>query len=149
MPRPEFPQGKPLADKAAIYKVYFHGPSFQVLDHIHSITSKAVSAVYRRPEKPLWTDGQSRTLLAHPLLIEAAFQTCGFRDLHLEKRMALPDAVGFVYTNPNPNVPETLYIYGEYKGRNGEGHSVYNAFVYDKNGTLWGNPGLLRLKPSL
>ncbi|MDD4003671.1 MAG: SDR family NAD(P)-dependent oxidoreductase [Elusimicrobiaceae bacterium] len=137
MPKPEFPQGKPLIDKAGIYKLYFHGPSFQVLDQIHSIGSKSVSAVYRRPQKPLWADGNARKLLAHPLLIEAAFQTCGFRDLNIEKRMALPDAVGLVYTNPDPDVPETLYVYGEYKGRNSEGRSVYNAYVYGKNGTLW------------
>jgi hypothetical protein len=41
---------------------------------------------------PLWQN-KEENLITNPMAIEAAFQTCGFRDIHFESKMALPDAV--------------------------------------------------------
>ncbi|MDD2774216.1 MAG: SDR family NAD(P)-dependent oxidoreductase, partial [Elusimicrobiales bacterium] len=127
---------KPLASKEEVYKIYFHGPSFQVLDSILSVDDKTVFAVYRRPAAPLWRDPQPQTC-AYPLLIEAAFQACGFRDLHADKRMTLPDYIGKLLVSPGGASPEKLYISCVFKGKNKEGKSVYDSCVYDADGRLW------------
>ncbi|MDO5765621.1 MAG: SDR family NAD(P)-dependent oxidoreductase, partial [Elusimicrobiales bacterium] len=59
--------------KEEIYKKYFHGPSFQVLGGIVRVDKHASLAVYNTTPRPQWNDGP-RTLLANPMLIEAAFQ---------------------------------------------------------------------------
>ena len=76
--------------KEEIYKKYFHGPSFQVLAGIVRVDKHASLAVYHTTPRPQWNDGP-RTLLANPMLIEAAFQCCGFQDMSIEHKMTLPD----------------------------------------------------------
>ncbi len=122
--------------KEEIYSKYFHGPSFQVLDGILNIDENAVLAVYKKPKEVLFHDGP-KNLLAYPMLIEAAFQTCGYRDLALENRMTLPDSIGKVYIHGKGQAPHTLYMLGVFTGRNIEGKSIYDAFVFDEKGKLW------------
>ncbi|NLO92117.1 MAG: SDR family NAD(P)-dependent oxidoreductase [Elusimicrobia bacterium] len=137
MNRPVVPVSfTPAVDKETIYKTFFHGPSFQVLDAIVSIDEKTVMAVYRRPSKPLWETGD-RYLLACPLLIEAAFQACGYRDLHIAKKMTLPDAIGKVHIFNRGDQPDTLGIWSVFKGKDDNGYSIYDAFVFDQRGRLW------------
>ncbi|MFA5162350.1 MAG: SDR family NAD(P)-dependent oxidoreductase [Elusimicrobiales bacterium] len=134
--RPQPALRPPSADKAAIYKLYFHGPSFQVLESVISVTADSVTARYRRPATPVWP-GEVK-LCAFPLLIEAAFQACGFRDLTVDNRMALPDYVGKlrVYAQQS-DAPETLDVHCRFKGKDQQGKSVYDACVCDKDGNIW------------
>jgi 3-hydroxymyristoyl/3-hydroxydecanoyl-(acyl carrier protein) dehydratase len=128
--------GDYAADKEEIYSKYFHGPSFQVLDGILKIDNNAVLGVYQKPAQVLFHDGPKR-LLAHPMLIEAAFQTCGYRDLAVDNRMTLPDSIGKIYVNTKAEPPNKLYILGVFTGQNIEGKSVYDTFVFDDKGKLW------------
>jgi malonyl CoA-acyl carrier protein transacylase len=130
--RPPLPKAKKYkADAAAIYKTYFHGPSFQVLDGILSVDKNSVLAVFKRPAAPLWKNGQQR-LVFHPLVFEALFQACGWRDIQFDRAMALPDAVGaaIVYDN-EPQDPDTLFLYGVFKGRTEDNRSLYDAWAFD------------------
>ncbi len=136
MPKAQPSSAKPLATKEEIYKIYFHGPSFQVLDSVLSVDDKTVFAVYRRPSAPLWPNG-AKPLCAYPLLVEAAFQACGYRDLHIDKRMGLPDFIGKLLVSPGGEPPETLYISCVFKGHGKDGKTAYDACVYDKDGRLW------------
>jgi len=119
------------ADAQEIYKTYFHGPSFQVLDGILSVEKNSVLAVFKRPSAPLWKNGQQK-LVFHPLVFEALFQACGWRDIQFDRAMALPDAVGaaIVYDH-EPQDPETLFLYGVFKGRTEDNRSLYDAWAFD------------------
>ena len=122
--------------KEEIYSKFFHGPSFQVLGGIVKIDETAVLGVYEKPSQVLFHDGPKH-LLAYPMLIEACFQTCGFRDLALENRMTLPDSIGKVYIHGKGQAPNRLYTLAVFTGRNIEGKSIYDGFVFDEKGKLW------------
>ncbi|MBT3955439.1 MAG: SDR family oxidoreductase [Elusimicrobiaceae bacterium] len=118
-----------------IYKIYFHGPSFQVLEGIFSVDEKLSLGVFKQPEAPLWDE--DKPLLAYPMLIEAMFQTCGFRDLHIENRMTLPDSIGKVIVHKTDALPERLFTMAIYRGKNIEGKSIYDAYAFDESGDVW------------
>ncbi len=124
------------ADAAAIYRTYFHGPSFRVLDGIISVDKNSVLAVFKRPVAPMWKQGHPK-LIFHPLVFESLFQACGWRDIQFDRAMALPDAVGaaIVY-DQEPVDPETLFLYGVFKGRTEDGRSLYDAWAFDRDYNL-------------
>ena len=135
--RPALPKTKKYkADSQAIYKTYFHGPSFQVLDGIISVEKDSVLAVFRRPQAPLWK-GEHPKLVFHPLVFEALFQACGWRDIQFDRSMALPDAIGAAIAYDNePADPDTLFLYGVFKGRTEDNRSLYDAWAFDENFNL-------------
>ena len=119
-------------DAATIYKTYFHGPSFQVLDGILAVDKNSVLAVFKRPLAPLWKPGHNQKLVFHPLVFEALFQACGWRDIQFDRAMALPDAVGAAIVSDHEAVdPDTLFLYGQFKGRTEDGRSLYDAWAFD------------------
>ncbi|OGS28760.1 MAG: hypothetical protein A2218_11375 [Elusimicrobia bacterium RIFOXYA2_FULL_53_38] len=129
--KPELPKhAKYKITAEEIYKIYFHGPSFRVLDGILSIEKDAVLGVFKKPSAALWRV-KAPGLLLHPLVLEAMFQTCGWRDIHFDRKMMLPDAVGqaMVYDN-NPD-PDRLYTYAVYKGTTEDGKTRYDAYAFD------------------
>jgi len=130
------PVAAPQISKEEIYKKYFHGPSFQVLGGILKADQESSLAIYNTTPAPQWDDGD-RVLLANPMLIEAAFQCCGFRDMHIDQRMTLPDAIGEVAILKRDVPPAQLYLYGRFKGLTAEGKSLHDAYVFDEKGELW------------
>ncbi|MBI3550747.1 MAG: SDR family NAD(P)-dependent oxidoreductase [Elusimicrobia bacterium] len=133
---PKAKDGSFVVKPEAIYAAYFHGPSFQVLAGIASLSEDEVLALYQEPSKLLWE--KSKTLLFHPMLIEAAFQACGYRDLHFSKKMTLPDSIGAVQVFGGAiDKPKAPRIYVRYKGADKDGKSVYDAYVFEANGRLW------------
>ncbi len=130
--KPSIPKVKKYKVTAeTIYKTYFHGPSFRVLEGILELEKDGTLAVFRRPQAPLFK-GERPKLVFHPMVVEAAFQACGYRDIHFERKMTLPDSVGRVTVYPYENEPDILYLKTVYKGRDGEGRSVYDAFAFDE-----------------
>ncbi len=119
-----------------IYQGMFHGPSFKVLDGIIQADGDQVLAVYQKPQAPLFADGD-KNLLSNPLLIEAAFQTCGYRDILVENKMTLPDYIGTIALNLTDKPKDNLFVLAQYTGKNIEGKSIFNAFVFDETGKLW------------
>ena len=127
----------PLQVSAAeIYQKYFHGPSFQVLGGIIRVNERESLAVYNTTPAPQWTDGP-RTLLANPMLIEAAFQCCGFEDMAVARKMTLPDGIGEVAVLNNQLPPARLYLYGVNKGTTADGKTLHDAYVFDAQGNVW------------
>ena len=136
MEKPIIPSKKKYkVTKEDIYKVYFHGPSFQVLDGILSLEKDKVLGVFKTPKMPLWQT-KEENLIANPMAIEAAFQNCGYRDIHFESKMALPDSVDEIIIHDNDRTTDKLYVYSVYKGINAEGKSAYDAFVFDEEGKI-------------
>ena len=122
--------------KEEIYQKYFHGPSFQVLEGIVRVDKHASLAVYHTTPRPQWNDGP-RTLLANPMLIEAAFQCCGFQDMSIEHKMTLPDGIAEVAVLKKELPPAQLYLYGVSRGNTADGKTLHDAYVFDAQGEVW------------
>ena len=126
----------PQISKEEIYKKYFHGPSFQVLGGILRADKDSSLAVYNTTPQPQWSDGE-KVLLANPMLIEAAFQCCGFRDMAIDNKMTLPDGIKEVAVFKRQTPPQKLYLYGRFKGLTADGKTLHDAYVFDENGEVW------------
>ncbi|MBI5200274.1 MAG: SDR family NAD(P)-dependent oxidoreductase, partial [Elusimicrobia bacterium] len=135
--KPRLQAGKFEVGPEEIYAAYFHGPSFQVLEGILRVSETESLAVYKRPSKALWAKDPASLVFA-PLLVEAAFQACGFRDLKYAKKMTLPDSIGRVLVQPRADeLPQRLFIHAVYKGPDASGRSVYDATVFDEKHRVW------------
>ncbi|MGC8728064.1 MAG: SDR family NAD(P)-dependent oxidoreductase [Elusimicrobiales bacterium] len=123
-------------DKDTIYKTYFHGPSFQVLDGIIDSNRNEVVAVFKKPSARLLGE-KDFDYCFHPMIIEAVFQTCGWRDLHNDNKMTLPDSIAEVKVRDNSKDPDKLFTYAVFKGLNEYGKSVYDAWAFDEKGEIY------------
>jgi len=129
-------KNKAKVDKETIYKTYFHGPSFQVLDLIIEADRNEVVGVFKKPSKRLLGDNDFKYYF-HPMIIEAVFQTCGWRDLYIDNKMTLPDSIDEVIVKDNREDPEKLFTYAVFKGLNEYGKSVYDGWAFDENGEIY------------
>jgi NAD(P)-dependent dehydrogenase (short-subunit alcohol dehydrogenase family)/acyl carrier protein len=115
-----------------IYRLYFHGPSFQVLDAAQSYRSNILG----RLKKDLLIDASGKLgPLSTPLLIELCFQTAGLWEAGATGTLALPASVGklTVYPRPMNGVP----IYAEVKPRECGGKLAFDARVLDSKGNVF------------
>jgi hypothetical protein len=115
-----------------IYRLYFHGPSFQVLEAAQSYHS----SVLGRLNKDLVIDSSGKPgPMSTPLLIELCFQTAGLWEAGATGTLALPASVGklTVYSRPMNGVP----IYAEVKPRECEGTLAFDARVLDSKGNVF------------
>jgi NAD(P)-dependent dehydrogenase (short-subunit alcohol dehydrogenase family)/3-hydroxymyristoyl/3-hydroxydecanoyl-(acyl carrier protein) dehydratase len=76
----------------AIYGVYFHGPSYRVLERaaVRGDTALGLMAT----GLPADTVPATAALLVEPRLVELCFQTAGLWEIVSDKRLALPQRVG-------------------------------------------------------
>jgi len=75
-------------DKAAIYRRFFHGPGFQVMDEVGAIAANGLIA-----DAVVDHSALGEGLLTRPLLLETAFQAAGLHRMAVEAQMALPESV--------------------------------------------------------
>ncbi len=123
--------------KEDIYKGYFHGPSMQVLDGILKVDGNSVLALYKEPDTAFIT-AENCKLLTAPLLTEAMFQACGYRDYAVEGYATLPDYISKIhFYHQGEQAPKELYVYAKYNDKTIEGKSSFDAFIFDKNLDLW------------
>jgi NAD(P)-dependent dehydrogenase (short-subunit alcohol dehydrogenase family)/acyl carrier protein len=78
-------------EAAQIYKVYFHGPAYQVLNRVWSSDGNWIGEVNGALPPNHWP--VESPLLALPRSIELCFQTAGIAEIATENRMGLPEAV--------------------------------------------------------
>ncbi|TAH51278.1 MAG: SDR family NAD(P)-dependent oxidoreductase [Chloroflexota bacterium] len=77
-----------------IYKIYFHGPAYQVLERVQVDGDTAIAEM--KMNLPADTSqGEGEWLIA-PRLVEFCFQTAGIWDIKTHGVMALPMAIGSV-----------------------------------------------------
>ena len=87
-----------IVDSAQIYRVYFHGPAYQVLerawwDGTHLIGEMAMGLPVNHQPSGLPTE-------MAPRLIELCFQTAGLWEMGAKNRLGLPTHVGHVNAHP-------------------------------------------------
>ncbi|NPV56113.1 MAG: SDR family oxidoreductase, partial [Anaerolineae bacterium] len=131
-PPPHWNGAKKLTAKE-IYKLYFHGPSFQVLEAVQQDEQQVLGKL-RRNLPPLTTE--EREFSTSPALVELCLQTAGIWEIGATGTMALPRSIGSlrVYrTTPN-GVP----IYAAVKPLAGEdGRIRFDAVVVDAKGRVY------------
>jgi NAD(P)-dependent dehydrogenase (short-subunit alcohol dehydrogenase family)/acyl carrier protein len=124
---PGEPKG-PVVEAADIYKVYFHGPAYQVLqrawldgDRMMGEMAQRLPANHHPAEVPA---------SAAPRLIELCFQTAGLWDMQMHGRMGLPQHIGRVLLGRAPDSIETPVLCTV----SAESDGGFSAVVTDGNG---------------
>ena len=77
-----------IVEAASIYRIYFHGPAYQVLDHVWRDGDLIIGQMAQGlPSNHQPSEGPT---LAAPRLIELCFQTAGLWEISERSRMGLP-----------------------------------------------------------
>jgi len=87
-----FNRTEPEIGREAIYRVYFHGPAYRVLDRVESAGANQVIGCMTA-DLPLDTTSSNHHSLVGPRLIELCFQTAGVWEIGKTGQLALPTAV--------------------------------------------------------
>jgi malonyl CoA-acyl carrier protein transacylase len=125
--------GSATLEPDAIYRVYFHGPAFQVLEGVQSDGERVVGKF--RLDLPPMT-GQPRETLVAPLLIELCLQTAGVWEIGKTGTLALPTAIEQVILHRTPE--NNAVVYAEIEPRPGVGDELgFDARVVDAEGNLY------------
>ena len=77
-----------IVDAARIYRIYFHGPAYQVLDHAWRDGEQIIGQMAQG--LPSNHQPSDQPTLAAPRLIELCFQTAGLWEISEHSRMGLP-----------------------------------------------------------
>ena len=122
----------PVIDAADIYRVYFHGPAYQVLAEAWREDSRIVGRM--AGNLPDNHHPPERTLLVAPRLVELCFQTAGLWEMVTQDQIGLPQSVRRIQLRHAPHPPEGPLYAVVTPARNGEG---FDAEVVDANGTSY------------
>jgi NAD(P)-dependent dehydrogenase (short-subunit alcohol dehydrogenase family) len=114
----------------AVYKVYFHGPAYQVLDRAWRDDGHAVGTL--APDLPADHDPDEGDTEFVPRLIELCFQTAGVLELGTTGRLALPAHVDRVVRYAGADEPGQLFAMVSNRE---DGHGV-DAEVVDGTGRV-------------
>jgi malonyl CoA-acyl carrier protein transacylase len=115
-----------------IYRLYFHGPSFQVLEGVQRSGDTVLGKL--RKEMPGLTSLE-QPMITTPLLLELVLQTAGVWEAGATGIMALPMSIQNLTLYPIR--PNGVTIYAEVQPVNGEDGMCFNARVVDAKGHLY------------
>ncbi len=116
-----------------IYKMYFHGPSFQVLDAAQLSGKDKILGRFNKKLAGVPVDDP--TLFSSPLLIELCFQTAGLWEAGSTGVLALPQSIGSLRIYPRPL--NGVAIFAEVKPHLNDGHLSFDARVVDEKGNIF------------
>jgi hypothetical protein len=120
-------------DKSAIYRIYFHGPAYQVLDRA-LLDGDQVIGVMSDSLPPNTAPEGAESLMA-PRLIELCFQTAGVWEMATRGVMALPLAVGSVTSYRQPEQAGGARLYALVTAL--DGGASFDAQVVDEAGNVY------------
>jgi len=115
-----------------IYKLFFHGPSFQVLEAVQSSENMILGRFNKQIKG---THADNPVLLTAPMLIELCFQTAGLWEVGATGMMALPQSVGLLKVYKQRI--NGAHIYAEVWPRKCNGQLSFDARVVDAKGNLF------------
>jgi len=120
-----------IVDAAHIYRIYFHGPAYQVLErawwdgqHMVGKLAEDLPEDHRPPDQP--------TLMA-PRLIELCFQTAGIWEMGATSRMGLPSHIHQLSSSAELAKSGGVYAVVTPHPENG----VFDAEVVDGSGKVY------------
>ncbi len=116
-----------------IYRLYFHGPAFQVLDGVQ-LSGNTVLGKLRSHLPPFTAGGLE--LLSTPVLVELCLQTAGIWEAGKTGALSLPSSIGFIhlYNSKVDGIP----VYAEVTpSKDADGRLCFDARVIDAKGHLF------------
>jgi len=118
-----------------IYRLYFHGPAFQVLEGVQlGGEGDVVLGRLARNLPPI--TGTKQAMVTLPVLLELCLQTAGVWEVGSTGILALPQSIGNL--NLYRLKPNDLAIYAEVRpGQDEDGNRHFDARVVDSNGRLY------------
>ena len=124
--------GNATVQPADIYRLYFHGPAFQVLDGVQNSEGTVLGRLNKNLP-PATSDGRR---LSTPTLVELCFQTAGIYEAGATGVLALPQSIGslHIYRDDIRDTP----IFAEVTPLHAKDGSLsFNARVLDENGNIY------------
>jgi hypothetical protein len=130
---PVWKEGSPEVPSKVIYNLYFHGPSFQVLEGVQYLTDRVVGRLNKNVGR---ITNQEHPMITAPLLVELCFQTAGIYEIGSSGSLALPSSIGelTIYrggVNGEPIFAEVIPHEDE------DGKLRFEARVVDAKGRLY------------
>jgi NAD(P)-dependent dehydrogenase (short-subunit alcohol dehydrogenase family) len=116
-----------------IYRVYFHGPAFQVLEGVERDGDRVVGKLCM--DLPPFTGAPKQTLTP-PRLIELCLQTAGVWEIGKTGVLALPTAIDRVVLHQVQENGSALYAQMEPKAAP-DGEVCFDGQVVDENGKVY------------
>ncbi len=116
-----------------LYKVYFHGAAYQVIERGCVGADNAVTLL-RDPLPPNSNPADAASLM-HPRLIELLFQTAGMWDIKTNGTMALPLAIGSVTAYGSPDAAAGKRLYGVIQAV--DNGAAFDGQVVDESGVVY------------
>jgi hypothetical protein len=116
-----------------IYKLYFHGPAYQVLARAQVQGDTAIALMH----SPLPADtprGEGEWVIA-PRLVEFCFQTAGLWEMRTKHAMALPMAIGAVSVYRQLPEADGKRLYAVVTAR--DDGKAFDASVVDESGAVY------------
>ncbi|RME47384.1 MAG: SDR family NAD(P)-dependent oxidoreductase, partial [Deltaproteobacteria bacterium] len=84
----------PGIDREEIYRRFFHGPRFQVLDRVVATSEEAIVTEVRRIDpSDFFRDLPNPEFATAPMLLEALFQAAGVWEMYHHATASLPDSI--------------------------------------------------------
>jgi hypothetical protein len=125
------PEG-PAIEATDIYRLYFHGPAYQVLKRAWWDGTQIVGLM--NANLPTNHQPADRPLTIAPRLIELCFQAAGLWEMGIQGRMGLPRHIDRVRVIHNPeSVIDPLYALITPNTQ----RQTFNARVVDAKGTVY------------
>jgi hypothetical protein len=125
--------GVKVINKPDIYRVYFHGPAYQVLERAWVEGDRVLGLM--ADDLPANTAPDGVESLVAPRLIELCFQTAGLWEMATKGVMALPLAIESVtaYRQPETAAGQRLYALVT----TADGGAAFDAQVVDEAGNVY------------
>jgi hypothetical protein len=116
-----------------IYKLYFHGPAFQVLEAVQQDGPDLLGKLQR--ELPALT-AQEQSMVTSPVLVELCLQTAGVWEIGKTGTLALPRSIGRMKVfHPSINGGA---VFARVKPHEcGDGLFCFDAWVVDAKGQVY------------
>lgn len=125
--------GAYTVDAADIYKLYFHGPSFQVLEGVQRSGDTVLGKLHR--DTPSIT-ADMQEMVTTPVLLELCMQTAGIWEAGSTGALALPSSIGELRLYPlSPNGQPIFAAVTPIQ--DAEGNFAFNASVVDAKGRVY------------
>jgi len=131
------PEGR-VVGKSDIYRIYFHGPAYQVLDHALLDGDRVIGVMAESLPPDIAPSVETQyiaSLQMAPRLIELCFQTAGVYEMATKGVMALPLAIGSVTTYRQPEQAGGARLYALVTPV--DGGAAFDAQVVDAAGNIY------------
>ncbi|HSW50358.1 MAG TPA: SDR family NAD(P)-dependent oxidoreductase, partial [Bryobacteraceae bacterium] len=129
--QPPRPTGNSVVEAASIYRVFFHGPAYQVVERVWHDGLRVIGEMAAQLP-PNHLPAERATVMA-PRLIELCLQTAGIWEVGLDGRMGLPRRIGRVSVIAETEQSEGR-LYAVVTPNPGEG--TFDAEVVDSAGNV-------------